>query len=281
MRIEFSTNTDKISYAINYNKNNNENLDFYKNNTNFDSSEFKDGKSVIILNFDNDDIISVYLTIFNKENQQHKNNDKLSNFIFKYEVGINKDNFSKKYLKENTIKFEFIKSSNKIKLNVPQIITGENKNFKIDYYTKLISADEVFQNEKIDTISTIESKSIKIYRKSVTSKGEEQQIELTEINEDRIYYIVILVKVNDEKTSEFFSFKNVYNPTNQIDNNNKSNSKGNNSKIVIIIVICIIIIVLIIVFYLIYSKMKKSNEILMNKINSLSFISPTEEGMTQ
>ena len=283
MRIEFSTNTDKIAYAINYNKNNNENLDFYKNNTNFDSSEFKDGKSVIILKIDNDDITSVYLTIFNNENQQHKNYDKLSNFIFKYEVGINKDNFSKKYLKENTLKFEFIKSSNKIKLNVPQIITGENKDFKIDYYTKLISADEVFQNEKIDTISNIESTSIKIYRKSVTSRGEEQQIELTEINEDRIYYIVIIVKVNDEKTSEFFSFKNIYNPTNQIDNNNnnKSNSKGNNSKIAIIIVIIIIIIILIIVFYLIYLKMKKSNEILMKKISSLSFISPQEEGMIQ
>lgn len=282
MRIEFSTNTDKISYAINYNKNINENLDFYKNNTNFDSSEFKDGKSVIILNFDNDDILSVYLTIFNKDNQQHKNNDKISNFIFKYEVGINKDNFSKKYLKENNIKFEFIKSANKIVLNIPQIITGENKNFKIDYYTKLISADEVIQNEKLDTISNIESKSIKIYRKSVTSTGEEQQIELTEINEDRIYYIVIIAKVNDEKTSELFSFKNIYNPTNQIDNNNnKPNSKGNNSKIIVIIIISIIIIILIIVFYLIYYKMKKSNEVLLKKINSLSFISPQEEGMIQ
>ena len=184
-------------------------------------------------------------------------------------------------MKENTIKFEFTKSSNMIKLNIPQIITGENKKFKIDYYTKLISADEVFQNEKIDTISNIESKSIKIYRNSVTSNGKEQQIELTEINEDRIYYIVVIVKVNDEKTSEFFSFKNIYNPTNQIDNNNKSSNKSNNSKVVAIIVICIIIIILIIVFYLIYFKMKKSNEILMKKINSLSFISPQEEGMIQ
>jgi len=167
-------------------------------------------------------------------------------------------------------------------LNIPQIITGENKNFKIDYYTKLISADEVIQNEKLDTISNIESKSIKIYRKSVTSTGEEQQIELTEINEDRIYYIVIIAKVNDEKTSELFSFKNIYNPTNQIDNNNnKPNSKGNNSKIIVIIIISIIIIILIIVFYLIYYKMKKSNEVLLKKINSLSFISPQEEGMIQ
>ena len=285
IRIEFGTNTDKISYAINFNKNNNENINFYKNSTSFDFSEYKDGKSVIILKMDTDDIISIYLSIFNNENEQHKNNEKdLSNFVFKYELGENKEVFSKKYLKENTIKYEYKKDSNKIQLNIPQIYIGENKDFIIDYYIKLVSADELTKDEKIDTISQIQSNSIKIYKKSVLSKGEEQQIELNDIKEDTIYYLVVLVKINDEKTSEFFSFKNIYNPSNQInkDDNNKKENYTDNKKIIITIIIIIVAIVLfVIICYFIYLRTKKTNELLMNKINSLSFIQPQEEGIIQ
>jgi len=80
MRIEFSSNYDKIDFTLNYHKSIESAINYYKNNTNFVKSEFYNGKTEIIIELKDDNIIRVYLSVFNTENS-HVNKEKKYNWF--------------------------------------------------------------------------------------------------------------------------------------------------------------------------------------------------------
>ena len=252
MRFEFSANYEKIDFSLNLHKLNDDisKIDFYKNNTDFIYNEFYNGKIVLIIQFTSDDIKSVYLSIFNTEHSHVNKEKKLSNFIFKYEVK-EKNDFNKIRPESNEIS-NFNYNRGVINITLPNI-KSEISLSKINYYVKLIPSDEIIDDENIYTISLIESKPIKIYSKLKEDVILNEELELIDIHNDKIYYIVINCEIFDkENNEEKFGFKYIYNPTDY------KNEKGKVSLAVVMIVI-IVFAFLAIAFVILFLYLKRTN----------------------
>ena len=252
MRIEFSANYAKIDFSLNLHKLNDDisKIDFYKNNTDFIFKEFYNGKNVLIIQFTSDEIKSVYLSIFSREHSHVNKEKKLSNFIFKYEVKENND-FNKIRPESNEI-FNFNYNRGVINITLPKI-KSDIPLSKINYYAKLIPSNEMVDNENMYTISLIESKPIKIYSKLKEDLSINEGLELIDIHNDNIYYIVINCEIFDkENNEEKFGFKYIYNPTDY------KKEKGKVSLAVVMIVI-IIFAFLAIGFVILFLYLKRTN----------------------
>ena len=252
MRIEFSTNSDKINFALNSHKLNDDidTLDFYKNNTDFISHDFYNGKSVIIVQFPSDDIKSIYLSVFTTESSHINKDQKKSNFIFKYEVKEKNNFINTKPESDEVSNFDY--SIGVIDITLPRIEGGTTLS-KINYIAKLIPADTSVQNENLYTISSIESNSIKVYTKSQTDLSSVEKLELTDIHSDKIYYVVINCEVFDEENNEEkFGFKYIYNPTDYKDEDSKVSLK-------VVMIIIIIMVAIAIAFVIVFLSLKRTN----------------------
>ena len=251
MKIEFSANSEKIEFALNIFKGGEDidKIDFYKNNTDFVNNDFYNGKTVIILKFDEDDIKGVYLSVFNIKNSHINNEKKLSNFIFKYQISENND-FIKIKPDNNEVRFNYSRGA--VNLILPNI-NGISSSSEINYVAKLIPADNKVENENLFCISLIESKPIKVYTKKINGLNKNQELELIDIHNDKIYYVVINCEVFENNKEEKFSFKYLYNPT---DFEEKENNK---ISLAVVMVIIIVITIIAIIFFILFISLKRTN----------------------
>ena len=259
IRIEFSSNYDKINFALNYHKTtDSDNIDYYNNKTEFLKSEFYNGKSIVILEFKEDDIKGVYLSVFNTNNDHLHNEKLLSNFIFKYEVKEINDFSQIKPEKDEVIDYKYERSA--LSVTLPKIL-GLSSQSQINYLAKLIPADVVVKNENLYTISLIESQPIQIYSKSQNDFDETQKMELIDLHKDKVYYVILNCEILDNNNEEKFAFKFIYNPTDyQEEEPKEEESKGGLIAVMIIIIVfaCLAIIFVILFLYLKRTNLRKS-----------------------
>lgn len=255
MRIEFSSNYDKINFALNYHKEtDSNNIDYYNNKTEFLKTEFYNGKSIVILEFKEDDIKGVYLSVFNTNNDHLHNEKLLSNFIFKYEVKEIKDFSQIKPEKDEIINSKYERSA--LSVILPKIL-GLSSQSQINYLAKLIPADLVVENENLYSISLIESQPIQIYSKSQNDLEETQKMELIDIHKDKIYYVILNCEIIDNNNEEKFAFKFIYNPTDFREEESKE--EGSNTGLIAVMIILIVCACLGIVFVILFLYLKRTN----------------------
>ena len=248
MRIEFASNSDKINFALNLH-NSNEDIDYYKNNTEFIYNEFYNGKYILIIEFKDNNVKSVYLSVFNTQNNHINKEKKLSNFIFKYEVSENNE-FSKLKPEKDEISFTYKRTA--LSISFPKI-EGLSAQSKIHYIAQLIPGGNIIENENIYTISLIESEPSKIYTKSEDNLNDDRKLELIEVYTDKVYYLVINCEILENNNEEKFAFKYVYNPTNVESNN------GLRESLIASIIAIIILAVIAIIFVIVYLILKNIN----------------------
>ena len=251
MRIEFAANSEKIDFSLNNFKSLEDinKINFYKNNTDFVSNEFYNGKAVIIIKLNEDDIKGVYLSVFNVQNSHINNEKKLSNFIFKYQINENND-FIKIKPQDNAVHFNYTRGA--VNLILPDI-DGISSLDEINYKVKLIPSKDMVKNENVFSISLIESKPIRIYTKKLNVLNKDQVLELIDIHNDQIYYVVINCDVIENNNEEKFSFQYIYNPTNYEEEENDKIS------LAIVIVIILIITIIAIIFFIVFISLKRTN----------------------
>ena len=148
--------------------------------------------------------------------------------------------------------------------------------FSVKYFFKLIPDTETIDDEKLTTISQIESKANKIYMMSIICNGDEREIELNDIKNEKIYNLVVMAEVINEKNSEFFCFNQIYDAT---EHEEKAKTDDKTAFKVIIIISIVIIIILGLVFFFVFYTMNTSNKHLMEQINKLSFSQNDQEGL--
>jgi len=204
MRIEFSANYENINFALNSYKLGDDisKIDFYKNNIEFKNESYY-GKTIVTIEFQNKDIKSIYLSVFNIDNNHNNNESKLSNFIFKYEIKETND-FIKIKPKEESLVSKYDRST--LTLNLPlfeSIPTGA----KANYIAKLIPKENILKNENLMSLSLIESKIIKLYKKTQTDFSKNDTMTLLDIHNDKDYTVLISCEVETNNYNELFSFK--------------------------------------------------------------------------
>ena len=252
MRIEFSSNTDKLNYAIiNINNNEKNDVDFYKNSTNFLVQEVNGGKSNLIIDFgENNNCLGVYLTVFNTENDKHINRQEvLSNFIFRYQLSENKD-FVIPKLEKSEINYS--QNNGIVKLEIPKIIEDNGKYEKIKFRISILPQSKIENYEKFEDISLFESQVEKIYYKEIYNFDDDYIIELKDINFDKLYYAVVQAQLTNEKDEEFINYKKINNPTNY-------EESSSTTYVYIIISLLLLLAIIAIGFIIGFLCLKKSN----------------------
>ena len=263
MRIEFSSNSYKINFALNYHKSDDSDIDYYKNNTDFIKNEFYNGKTEIIIELIDDDIKSLYLSVFNIQKSHENKEKKLSNFVFKYEI---KETYDFNKVKPEQSEVSDIKYERSTLIFTLPKIFGLSLQSRVNYIAKLIPINNIVENENLYSIALMESQPIKMYSKSANNLNEIQKMELVDLHNDKIYYVIINCEIIEINSEEKFGFQFIYNPTNY--NEEKENYRRNISLGIIIIVIAIVI--LAIAFGIAFFILRKINIQKSNELETLS-----------
>ena len=253
MKIEFSANYDKIHYTLNSFKfgDNISIIDFNKNNIENTTEEYN-GKKISILEFKDTQIKSIFLSVFINQN----NESYLSNYIFKYELNKennflkikpNKDHLTSKYDISNSILHITLPSYNNL-----------NSDSKVNYIIKLIPLKDILKHENYNTISLIETKAIKIYKKTQKNPTKEEIVDLIDLNNDMIYYVIINSEVIYNNTEEKFGFKWIENPTDYREEEEDKEEGLSTWTIVLIVLLSLFVLFLIILVVVCY-RLRKGN----------------------
>ena len=262
MRIEFSSNSNNINFTLNSFKFSEDikNINFNQNNIDF-TPKINNGKTVAIINFKDDEIISIFLSVFYTSN----NEDNLSNFIFKYDIIGNGEDFINIEPQGNVLDTTQDKNRSIMNITLPKFNSKITKGNKVNfnYIFKLFKNDSANKNEKFDSIALTDTKAIRIYKKSITNPSPNDIIvTLTDIHNDTNYFVIGIVEVLvGANYKELFSYLCL---------EKKEEKKESNTKVIIL---CSVLggVVLIGIIFLIYCLvLKKGNLIKSKKLEQLT-----------
>jgi hypothetical protein len=205
MRIEFSANNNNIYFTLNNFQLGEKisNIKFKENNYNLVSKTYSNGKTVTIIEFVDNKITSVFLSIFNEKN------DESSNFVFKYDIS-DQNNFINITTVDNSIEATYEQNRSTLDITLP-FIEPKLPGAKVNYIIKLIEDKDYSKNESLKTISLIDSSVSKVYK--ISNPQTNKKITLTEINKNTIYYVAINAYVETNTYNESFSYSYLNNPT--------------------------------------------------------------------
>ena len=272
MRIEFSSNYDSIAYTLNSYKigDNISSIDFYQSNIQFSENKYN-GKSVIIIEFTDDEISSIFLSVFNNNNVDHINNEKfLSNFIFKYNIKEKNDFINIKPKEENLAR---IYKHSTLTINLTKFDSLPD-GAKVNYLVELLPSKNKIENENLNSLAKIESNIIKIYRKTQINM-DKNEMQIFDLHNDSVYYALISCEVVLNNYSELFSFKyfeNVTNYENEESEPEHEPEPAEKSHTVLIVLLSLvggfILIAAVIIFVCLY--LKKSNLMTSGRLKELT-----------
>ena len=228
--------------------------------------EIKQGKTVVLINLENDEIISIFLSVFYNGN----NTDQLSNFVFKYDISDNKEGFINIDLQGNVLYGTQDKSRSIMNITLPKFNRIPLGN-KVNYIFKLFKNDSADKNETFDSIALINKKAIRIYKKSITYPSNDDIIILTDIHNDTNYFVIGIVEVLVGKNyKELFSYL-------FLEIKEKEKEEESSTKLIILFSVLGSVVLIGIIFVIYCLVLKKGNlmkskklEQLTKKINSKS-----------
>ena len=150
MRLEFGSNSGLVDWSVKRtNERNNDN--YRKNDTDlsFVSEKWINGRELLTIYIEHGE--DIYLTVFTKNRITNSN---LTNFIFKYVNAEKNDDFQNHIIKHSSLNYD--QNSYQIGLNKIKIIP---QNSAIVYYLKIINESDYLENENINIIAIMKSKS--------------------------------------------------------------------------------------------------------------------------
>ena len=249
MKIEFSANNDKINFAVNSFKLGDDisAINFYASNIEF-SKESYNGKTIIIIEFKDPQIKNIFLSIFISANSVN-NEQKLSNFVFRYEVSEQND-FIKIKPKEESLETTYDRS--KLTVTLPEF-DSLPEDSKVNYIAKLIPPENIIENENLNSLAVIESNIIKIYKKTQNDFTNKESMELLDVHSDKEYYVLITCEVVSNNYNEIFGFKFI--------NQKEPEENKEEDKTLLIVLVSVIsaFVVIAVIFIVICLKLRKGN----------------------
>ena len=254
IRIEFSSNSPNINWAINRIKGQKINDTFY-----LMSSRYMNGRSYMSFKFrKQEDINVIYLTVFynsNKINSEIKNN-----YVFKY-MNSDSDNDKNKFkIPDGSLKL--IKSNETNYLILNPVIS--NKEFNITYSVKYIPSNINKIQEILNTISFTESNFIVTTFENPEIINEKIKLNIS-LNLKNISLIQVIAKIIDEDANTvFLSYDYLI--------LNKENLNIKSESFLVFYIIAFIVIIIIIIIIVIFKVINNSKNVdLLNKVSSISF----------
>ena len=211
MKVQIAFNNDNINFAINTVKNKKDNQEF--NNKEI-SIEY--GKNIITFEVPNNDIL--YLNIFWKENAVK--NEKLNNYVFKYQSGINKDDFYEYKLSSPNITIEEMYKENddtvwlKCAFNPIHPIVETDK---ITYSLKIVDNSTYIKGEEINTIALTQSPSFVQFKRN-PKPNEDYDPDLISLeakgNFSNFKYIEVIAQILQNNDIEYMTYNEILNNDN-------------------------------------------------------------------
>ena len=201
LRVQFSANSGIINYSIRRQKDN----DYRKNDTsiNIVKNEWINGRGMLTMYLENGE--DIYLTVFKiEQNSNLKSNDDiyLTNYVFKYVCVEKMEDYKEYRVEDDLIKYE--KKDNSLTFNKIKDIQ-DPKN--VVYYVKLIKKDNYLKNENINTIAITQSNGQSYGYENLSSDNDKLVIQLKDISSKTVYYYNIIAEINEERISEYISYR--------------------------------------------------------------------------
>ena len=281
MRVQFSTNSKYVNFAINKEPNK-------KENSTFDSFEAikENGVVYVTLRKNSDKEAYLYLNVFLAQDIK---DDKLKNFVFKY---INAEDPSKFYIygildKDPKIQLEKNGNNMKVTFNSIDIQLNETSETSIFYTVKFVLSDNAVKDENANIISISESNAVARQFKHVEKKKLTFEFENAP---EKFKFAQVVATITSGSIIEYVSYQAVDKDNNEIKDpdpvqpgtdpepdpgkTDKNDGDGNIGVYVIIAVSCVLVIVVVILVVVII-RYNSKNKDLLNQVNKISF---TESG---
>ena len=259
MRIQFSTNSPSVGFAISEEKGS-------KTNTTFTNTETKFAKGKGFITFNKPQKEFIYLNVFLKDSNQ-----RINNYAFKY---INTDK-KEKLFEYNTlgndlsikVKNEKVKGG-KLKLTATFKKIDSNRKINVIYSLKVVLKRNNDIKELTNTIALSQSPSIV----KQVENPKENEIKLTLENIDGDYrYAQVIAQINDGPITEYVAY-NAY---------MHKSSRSGNAAIFAIVVISIILFIIVIILIIVIITFNAKNRDLLQKVNAVSFVDPNQKGINE
>jgi hypothetical protein len=277
----FSTNGD-VTFTINPYSNKDNEKELYKNNTKFVSSKYIGGKVIVEFSCtsnENENENGFIFTVFSTNKNYEVKEPKLSNYLFKY-ISSTKT-FPKYTIKDYDIDVEYDKEKT-LHLYIPPLLK-ENEFVPATYFTKIIKKTENSLGENLNTIGFTETKTFIVYKDGIWNEKSSKYIK----RDGKTYvhvsiynfkndfpYLISIIAMTNEQNREYYSYNILDNPLHV-----KLNGKIGGGTVALIIILIFIIIGVIGLIAYVYYKMKKANEELRHKVESISFAGENKEDL--
>ena len=219
---------------------------------------------ILSINSKNSDDYYFNVTIKPTNKLNEENNLKEVNIIIKYYNEGKKENTD--YICNKDINLEKINSKGKI-INYKLIINNmyemnkSSNNLNYICYLLLIKKKNKLDNEDLNTIAQITSKSLYIDKLDITEPSKEFYFNLNNLQVDEDYIASIFIKIENVNEGE----EKYYSITYDI------NKKEDRLLIIVISISIAVFIIALIIFLLYYFKLKAKNNSLQDRVNAISF----------
>ena len=249
MRIQFSSNSDNVKYAINLNKGDKKNT----TDINF-ITKIERGKSFITFKKPkNADYI--YLNVFINDQNKDK---KLNNYAFKY-INADEGKFSEYpiFQNNNTIEYKYKRGYDYC--NITASFKKIDKNLDITYSLKVVPVSNSLEEETMNTIAITESNTFVVQTKN--PKDENGVITLNAyFKEENIRYVEIIAQIKDGPIIEYVAYEPllIY-------------KKDKKKSAIIIVIFSLVIFVIIMAVIIALLLLNKKNKKLLESVNKISY----------
>ena len=259
MRIQFSSNSENVNYAIAKTKNTKKNMAL----TGVESKEIR-GKKFIT--FDKPkDTQYIYFNVFLKEDNNSASIAS-NNYVFKYINSDSKSKFFEYNIVDNdsTLSYEKNKDSNKYTVTFKKIKSQGQSGIDVIYSLKAVKFNN-YKNEKFKTIALTESSSNVTQVKNPSTRDNKITLEIEAENENEIGFLQVIAQIRQGPITEY----EAYDP---ITFDKKDSGSSDKSKLIIILVISGVLLLIVIALVIIILAFNSKNKDLMEQVNKISFI---------
>ena len=257
MRIQFSTNSKCVSYAVNNEKNQKENSKYDELTT-----KTERGKTFITFKTPNDREY-IYLNVFLKDESRAE--EVLNNYAFKYINADSKDKFFEYKISSNDPKLSKSEENNKIVVKFKKI---EGDNLNIVYSLKCVESGKM-QKELLNTIAITETDSYVVDTKN--NKDETISLSIDKNNKNYEYFQVI-AQIIDGPIIEYVSYEPLGDFSFYDDFLSNSTKSSNKKTLYIIIGVSVGLLIIVVILVLVIFTFNARNKDLMDQVQKISFV---------
>jgi len=284
MRIQFSSNSKYVNFAINAKKDQRENGTF----TGFTA---KKDRGITFVTFEKPKNVDyLYLSVFLGQNSD---NQKLNNYVFKYMNALKIEGFTEYTMKDNNPNIEIQKDNNNLNVKFSQIDykSDDKTDISILYTVKIVTNQDSVTDENANVIAITQSNiNDKIVKHDESSN--QKQVTLTNVPND-IKYVQVIATITQGSIIEYVAYQAVNstggaiidpnpvevimppNPTDTPSTDPKTTdgtTSKDNAGLYVIIGVSAFLLVVVVVLIIVIVRYNSKNKDLLSQVNKISFV---------